>query len=926
MGGRTGCWVALCVGLIGLTDAPVHAESTCKALYEDARAYIQDLEQQSEALEQGITREFGADADRPFLVKDPDPLADLERAYSEWRNGGPPARFHAVAANSICFAVSRLTRAELDDVHLEADDITQEWQQEADKLRLMEEERTPEVASEDAPATTRDPRRGGGIAGSIEREVNDALDGDEEPMAGQDGQPGEAADADRARQLAAEDHLRDWMVEWYHLRTLQGLLDHRVQLCGDMWRWADYYERRDFDADATATLLQHVFSLFAHKAKERYPSLRLPWDGRRTFGESAMVSSMVDGLSYPIPALVFRDAPPPAPEIFEIDEALSRQSVWSLRQFDSTVPPVETDGGHVEMMCQKLTARLVRFYEVRNRQRGTMTALAEWQAGSSSLADLEEILPSVKEQADHLERTAADPRMDEEARAQHEQARDHIAKSVGELGEASRALCDATNRHAESVFVDSDTGAESEEGAPGAMRADRLLAATDKNLAAYRAQAQDPNCSADAKTALNTLIAREEGRRSNILHVLGDATQAETRRVADLKELLEKCWRDAPDFPPVDAVQAATTLAAARKLAEKAIITVPIFEDYAASADRFVEVATKWSEGAPAELDVSLSVRAFASLSSDLVLLTGDLDGRSKIRQAVKGLGVPDGKDRASFYEAAGQLADIARLIETQLTDVGAERDRLFGELARHDHELFVLTPHIIALRREGARSARGAFLELDVGPEAGVIRKLEQLSADLEEASSVLGELDANLENLGQITELVKDGERGLELIEGVRERVDLMASTTSSVKSGVDTVTDWVALKQSLEDGDPDNPAAFISATLRAVKPLAEKTGVVGIALVPFLEFYASAADAAGHAAVSVQTQLMGEYARQLLGPAPEYHLYTQAELDIARWGPADGPARDRLRKVIHVRRLMALVKAQSLNDAVDRPARTP
>lgn len=61
---------------------------------------------------------------------------------------------------------------------------------------------TYEVGSEDAPlTTTRQPRRGGGIAGTIEVEVGDAIEGGEAP-AGQGGQTGEAAEGEEAKDVA----------------------------------------------------------------------------------------------------------------------------------------------------------------------------------------------------------------------------------------------------------------------------------------------------------------------------------------------------------------------------------------------------------------------------------------------------------------------------------------------------------------------------------------------------------------------------------------------------------------------------------------------------------------------------------------------------------------------------------------------------
>jgi YD repeat-containing protein len=121
-----------------------------------------------------------------------------------------------------------------------------------------------------------------------------------------------------------------------------------------------------------------------------------------------------------------------AQTLFKFNDALAAEPVESLRQYDTTLPALDFDGGPLEQLAKMLSARLVRFYTVQ-------------AAAQNHLARLEELNPK----AQALPETTPDVAPLREAVATFAKTQASEAEANERLAAAKKAFDDADDKLSE---------------------------------------------------------------------------------------------------------------------------------------------------------------------------------------------------------------------------------------------------------------------------------------------------------------------------------------------------------------------------------------------------------------------------------------------------------------------------------------------
>jgi hypothetical protein len=102
-----------------------------------------------------------------------------------------------------------------------------------------------------------------------------------------------------------------------------------------------------------------------------------------------------------------------------------------------------------------------------------------------------------------------------------------------------------------------------------------------------------------------------------------------------------------------------------------------------------------------------------------------------------------------------------------------------------------------------------------------------------------------------------------------------------------------------------------------LELTQNAAESVPVAGPLVAQSLGYYATAAKSCGEAALAIQGKLIEQdLAVHFSHPSPERHLYTEDEMANLRVG--NDNARDRAKRMLQVRRLIALIGSEDASIA--------
>jgi hypothetical protein len=219
-------------------------------------------------------------------------------------------------------------------------------------------------------------------------------------------------------------------------------------------------------------------------------------------------------------------------------------------------------------------------------------------------------------------------------------------------------------------------------------------------------------------------------------------------------------------------------------------------------------------------------------------------------------------------------------------------------------------------LRQIGALAAQQALEELGAKPTDEVTEELTRLKANLDEGQELLSKADSRLEKLEKIRAKLTGGEQGANIIEGVKDRLE----TISKALEITGTWTERLATIRTLQGQLKDERTALqaLATLLELTTSVTDNVPVVGPTLGRFLGYYSKVAAACGEAVVRIQDKLIDENLDKLFGhPPAERHLYTLEEV-TSNGALQNDNARQRIAKMLQVRRLLRLVNATSLADA--------
>jgi hypothetical protein len=337
------------------------------------------------------------------------------------------------------------------------------------------------------------------------------------------------------------------------------------------------------------------------------------------------------------------------------------------------------------------------------------------------------------------------------------------------------------------------------------------------------------------------------------------------------------------------------------------------FADVVKSAERRVEQALRDKDAAVPP--------TFAMVSEAWEAVKGELD---TVRASV-----PDAARRSIPLlppDVDEKCEPALTAVLKTLTERGAEADarrrenegallREVALLRRVDSELVLVGRSVASLRASAVIEAEVLLSSIGAKPEDEVFRALRRTKTDLDSVKEMLEPGEPRLEKLEQLRERLLRDERGKKLVEAAQERLGLVIRTLERVGEAGEIP---LAARQTWGDlQDPRTAYKGIVTILKGLDGTAGRVPVAGPIIAQTLGFYAWATENICSRAVEIQDQLIERDIRVLYeDPKPERHLYTMGEIG----GAAGENARSRVAAMLQTRRLLFLVRASSLTEAMD------
>ncbi len=268
--------------------------------------------------------------------------------------------------------------------------------------------------------------------------------------------------------------------------------------------------------------------------------------------------------------------------------------------------------------------------------------------------------------------------------------------------------------------------------------------------------------------------------------------------------------------------------------------------------------------------------------------------------------------------QAARALRDSDAAINVWKNTAGEKLMADLNELSEVDRTYAVMMGRVVDVYKASARAAVHACevaAEEDPHSYAALKTEAERMVTLMGEADSFFSNFGGRLDHLNRILELGGGSAAGKRIIDGVKERLELVSGIAGKIKSGVEYANHALDLHKAIEQ---DRPLDALGKVLELTGNLAGKIPVIGQTVGQFLGFYAKAAAACQRAANQLHDRILeDEWLARYSGRRnqPEYRLYTRAQVtDAFHHGVHTDRFKqkvNRLTTILQLRRLMFLLR---------------
>lgn len=520
--------------------------------------------------------------------------------------------------------------------------------------------------------------------------------------------------------------------------------------------------------------------------------------------------------------------------------------------------PVSASGSELEQACRMLSERSVALFEAQARLKA---AFEELRAASSSVPRPSD-LPDPIALRSRLNEIRVE-RMERTERArQRADARAALRRAEQDLELADQRLAEARK----GIMVSRTDGSLARERDRKVEPASERMSRLRQQLSDHRRIVEDDTVAEYQRTATRTTtIPRLEGEIAALEQVMATATPAETAEQARAALALEQARGAAEHLPPPEAVDDP----ALDWMREKAA-----YDRIAAWAASALGMTMPPFAAEPEDDEAQANARAL-----------GDVDERAR----------------------AQGMAETARLAQAR------------AEITMAGEDVRLLSHSVAGLRASALLLAETTLEGLGTPPGDPVFQRLSELQKAAEETKKFMEKYDRALEIFGGALKHLPDDPRAKALLADTRSNVSLIARTFGKVSQNAERLTLLETIEQQLSD--ERTALQGMASVLQLAKQGTEFVPLAGPLVARVLDTYAQQMVAINAEALRIQAAVLEQDVAVLSQHAPpERHLYTSSELSSLRIG--NEAAVDRTKRMLQVRRLLALVGARDVSTARDLP----
>jgi hypothetical protein len=282
---------------------------------------------------------------------------------------------------------------------------------------------------------------------------------------------------------------------------------------------------------------------------------------------------------------------------------------------------------------------------------------------------------------------------------------------------------------------------------------------------------------------------------------------------------------------------------------------------------------------------------------------------------------LPNLRTDPAAARVAGQalqgLTDSLGALDAMRTTLRRNLSEHLAEVDRIDLALVPLGRSINNLRAAATVEAEMALEALGAEKEDPTWAALTRLREGIAKAKEVIEPADGQLDQLEKLRADLTHSEEGAKLIEAAKEHLGTVVETLTFLEEQGERLQKVHELQEQLRE--PRTALTALSLLLKNTSDAISSVPVLGATVGRALSLYAQVAEAAGQAAIRIQDHLIKVSLENFAqNPRPEQHLYIMDEI------PASIPteAHERVRTMLQLRRLMALLKADNVNQARNAP----
>ena len=269
--------------------------------------------------------------------------------------------------------------------------------------------------------------------------------------------------------------------------------------------------------------------------------------------------------------------------------------------------------------------------------------------------------------------------------------------------------------------------------------------------------------------------------------------------------------------------------------------------------------------------------------------------------------------------QALQGLLDSTASQETARSTLRRNLEQRLAETDYNDAELHRLGQQISTLRASAVFEAESALKNLGAKEDEPVWEVFNQMRGAIDDTKSAFEPGEGRLDALEKIRSKLTESKEGAELIETAKETLGTTGEVLEFLGTQGERIEKLRELRRELDS--PRTALRALSLMLGDTSDAISAVPVLGPTVGRALSIYAQVAGAAGVAVIHFQDKIIERDLGFLTTTVtPERHLYILDEV------PASIPSseHDRVLTMLQVRRLMALIKAQTLEEARNAPYR--